>query len=246
MKKTLLFCTISMLAVFASCQREERSPLSESPEAPSVSARISTDFRAVLPGSSSKTAWDASTGIITWLTDDPVYVSNGSASMSLFVEEGGSSESALYSQEEVLEGTDFYAVYPFENAGFADQIFHSFIPSRQSYVKNGFATQTFPMVAVCDNHRRFAFKNAASLLRIETHSALTEGVRVASVTLLADQPMSGPISVDYAPGKNPEVTCEDGESAVTVVGPEEGIPFGETINVVVAPGNYGSPANFRV
>lgn len=235
MKKTLSFCIISILAVSVSCKQEEMPQLPES-----KAEHIHTGFRAALPGSSSKTALDMSTGLITWITDDPIYMTNGGSSMPLYVEEGGSTEAALYALEKVFEGNSFYAVYPLENADYSSGVFTSVIPSTQKYVKGGFATQTFPMVAICDKERRFAFRNAASLLRIETQTSLTEGVNISYVTVSSDNPMSGPISVNYALGQEPIVDCAGGENFVTIVGPDEGIPFGEAINVVVAPGDYSN------
>lgn len=240
MQKRFLIYTLLALAV--SCTKEA---VNHEPEEiaviPEQTGHVPTGFRATLPTTATKTAVDMSTGIITWLADDPVFVSNGSESMTMFVEDGGSTEAALYAREEVIEGSGFYAVYPAGNADYLSGVFHSAIPSTQIYTRGGFASQSFPMVAICDKSRNFVFRNAASLLRIDTSApSLLSGVRISSVTITADEAMTGEIAVSYSPGRNPEVDCSGGEKTVTVTAPEEGIPFGEPVYAVVAPGDYSN------
>lgn len=234
MKKLSLLYTLAAVAALASCQSKESVSETEKPI-----LHIPTGFRATLPGDSgAKTTVDMATGIITWIADDPIFVSNGSDYMTMYVEEGGSTYAELYAGEEVFEGNNFYAVYPAANAAYSNGIFQTAIPTTQNYVKGGFDTQTFPMVAICDNSRNFAFRNAASLLEIRPVSALFEDVTITSVTLTAEEPICGEISVSYTSGGEPVVDCSTGEKSVTVTGPEGGIPFGEPIYVAVAPGDY--------
>ena len=234
---------IAALAALPGCKREAM-PSAEPAGEPVPGKtdlnpeRITTGFRATLPGTPTKTAADMSTGNVTWVTDDPIMVSNGFAQMTMFIAQGGKTTADLYATEEVFDGSAFYAVYPQENGGYSAGIFQSAIPSVQTYAKGGFATRTFPMVAIADSRRNFTFRNAASLLRINTASTLLGDIRIKSVTLTADQPMSGGISVTYKAGEEPVVDCSSGEMQVTVDGPQDGIPVGEPIYAVVAPGDY--------
>lgn len=243
MRKTAILYTFAMLAVLPACQRAEEPTVEECPaemteEPVAGTSPIPTGFRASLPGPVTKTAADMTTGTVTWLTDDPILVSNGYDRMTMYVTEGGSTQAELYALDEVFDGNAFYAVYPAENAAYSAGIFQSAIPSVQHYVPGGFATQTFPMVSIADSRRNFAFRNAASLLMIEASSQLFEGVRISAVSVTADEALSGAISVNYTPGSDPVVDCGGGEKQVTVLGPDEGIPFGEPVYVVVAPGDY--------
>lgn len=235
---------IAALAALPGCKREAM-PVAESSGEPvpettdPVPARVQTGFRAILPGNVTKTAADMSTGTVTWVTDDPVMVSNGYGQMTMYVTQGGKTTADLYATEEVPDGNAFYAVYPQENGSYSSGIFQSSIPTVQAYARGGFSTETFPMVAIADSKRNFAFRNAASLLKINTSSDLSEEIRISSVTVTADQPLSGGISVLYQTiNEEPVVDCSTGENLVTVAGPEEGIPVGEPVYAVVAPGHY--------
>lgn len=241
MKKLFIYCTISLLAALVACNREPFVPETEdgNPLVDTVGERhVSTGFYASVPGAAVKTSVDMATGVITWQTDDPIMVSDGTNQMTMYVEEGGTTYAALYSTEEVLEGSDFYAVYPAQDAFYSDGVFQTKIPSVQSFKRGGFREGTFPMVAICDGKRHFAFRNAASLLRIDTSAELFEGCSITSLTLTADEPLAGTIGVNYTAGKEPVVECMEGESRITVVPDEENIPLGEPIYVVVVPGDY--------
>lgn len=248
MKKEYLLLIIASLAILFSCSRE--NPVVSVVEDTDIEAdhdnhegkRIDTGFRATLPGAAdTKTMVNMDSGIITWLTDDPIMVFNGSSQMSMFVSEGGSTTAELYANEDVLEGPSFYAAYPAEGASYVAGIFQVAIPTVQSYVRNGFATQTFPMVAHCDSKRNFGFKNAASLLRIVVTSEFVKNERISSVSVSANEPLSGVVYVNYpSPDEEPIVDSSAGEKSVYLSGPEDGIPFGEPIYVAVAPGDYSS------
>ena len=236
MKKYIHIYIIAILAVCAGCSREKLQVPGQEGGTPSV--RIPSGFTASLPTAGNKTAVNMGTGVVTWLTDDPILVATSSDQLVMYVEEGGSTSAALYAEEEVPEGASYYAVYPAGNASVNSGIFNSVIPGRQTYTPGGFASQTFPMVAIADGRRNFAFRNAASLLRLDLSGSFLEGQSISSVTLSASEPMTGAISVNYTLGNDPEVSVIEGVGTVTVTGPNDGIPFGEPIYAVVAPGNY--------
>ena len=234
---------MAILACSVSCSREEDLPFMEdrTPGPETALQHIPTGFSASLPAGRTRTAVDMATGVITWHTDDPVMVSNGSEQMTMYVDEGGSTTSGLYSTEDVFDGSSFFAVYPAEDASYSSGVFNSVIPTAQTYCKGGFSKETFPMVAVCDSRRNFQFRNAASLLKINSSAPAFEGLGILSVAITADEPLSGPVSVNYAsPGENPVVDCSGGEKTVSVTSIDGTIPFGEPVYVVVAPGDYNN------
>lgn len=238
MRKIYIFIIIALVALAASCKhevivREENVQVVVDPV-----PQGQTPFTVSLAEAATRTAVDIGTGRITWVSDDPVLVSNGSEQMTLYVIEGGSTTAGLYSEEELITGDTFYAVYPAEGGSFSGGLFSTVIPSVQNYVAGGFATQTFPMVAIADANRNLAFRNAASLLKLDIGSELFEGVGVSSIALTADKPLVGSLEVAYSLGMDPEVQLVDGERTLTIKGPEGGIPFGESVYAVVAPGDY--------
>lgn len=238
--QSIFYCAALLLAVYA-CRQEEVQPEPVSGEVPSAPAeKIHTDFTVSLPGAATKTAVDMSSGIITWTTDDPVMVSNGIDQINMYIEQGGSTQAALYALDASMSGNEFYAVYPARDAYYINGVFQAAIPTEQKYVPGGFATETFPMIAKCDQNRNFAFRNAASLLKIETSGELPEEEKIYSVTVTATEFLSGSIAVQFAENSTPLVECTDGSYSATVTAENGGIELGEPIYVVVAPGNYES------
>ena len=236
-KYSILFFGLLALA----CTREA----DEQTDAPE--RMILSGFTASMPGAedpSVKTMMvmdPSGQGNVVWTTDDPVFVSNGAESMTMFVEEGGTTRAALYSEQETIEGTDFFAVYPAEGAWYEGGIFTASIPGSQKYVPGGFSTEVFPMVALCDSRRNFAFRNAASLLKLTTVSSapLLQRSRISSITVSATEPLSGTVHVNYSEGKEPETDCSGGNS-VTINADGEGIAFGEPVFATLAPGDYSN------
>lgn len=237
---------IFLALLAASCTVEvplEDTPVVEEPSSP-AEMRIPTGFTASLPGSripATKTTLDLGadgTGTIVWTADDPVMVSNGSEMMTMYIEEGGSTQAGLYGKSELFDGTDFYAVYPASmHASYTEGVFSADIPVQQQYVSGGFDTETFPMVAICDANRNFAFRNAASLLALcpSAYDASLLGEALASISISAQQGIAGTVSVIYERGREPVVEYGD-ETTVTVSG--AGMRFGDPVYVVVAPGHY--------
>ncbi len=218
--------------VLASCAREAPAPM-----------HVATGFTASLPSGSpgSRTSMKmdgVGTGTLVWDTDDAVMLSNGSQTMSLYVEEGGSTTAALYARASLLDGTDFYAVYPSAStSGYESGVFTVEIPSSQNYVPGGFDRETFPMVALCDDKRNFEFRNAASLISVVPSSddSSLAGQAVARITITAAQNMAGTVSVAYEAGHEIETKCT-GTRSVSISG--DGLRFGDPVFFVVAPGSY--------
>lgn len=241
MKKSFLFCLTALAASLLSCQRKEDAITPIRPENSGEevqSQHIATDFRANIL--TTKTTVDMGTGTITWLTDDPILVSNGGQSMTLYVEEGGSTYAALYATDTVIEGNNFYAVYPATLASYADGVFLASIPTRQTYHEGGFSSETFPMIAVCDKRRNFSFRNVASLLKIVISSDDFKNLGITSITLTSDTPLSGVVSATIVDNGEIMVDSSGGEKTVTVDASGNPARIGEPIYVVVPPGEFGS------
>ncbi len=239
MKKTIIFCLVALSSAVVSCRMEEQKALPSGMECGETPSRhVATDFMASLPGAGTKTAVDMETGTVTWLKDDPILISNGSESMTLYVEEGGSTRAALYAAEEVIEGNSFYAVYPASAASYSEGVFMAMIPSRQIYAEGGFAPETFPMIASCDSRRNFSFRNAAALLEITVSSEEFKDMEISSLTLSSDDALSGLVSAIVTESSDILIDSSQGEKTVTVDATQNPVPMGIPIYVVVPPGDF--------
>lgn len=232
----LLAAFAASLSFLSSCSKAERA---DGEAVCGEAVKIDTDFSAWLPGAApqSKTSVDFSDGgKVLWTTDDPIMVSNGTQSSTMFIKRGGDTGSSLYTTGAVLSGDAFYAVYPATGASYEAGAYSSNIPLMQAWKDGGFADQVFPMVARAGTDRQLAFKNAASLLRILPTTTFYAGQSILSVVVSADQPLAGAITVDYPEDGVPAVNCT-GSKTVTLSAPA-GAPFGTSLYVVVAPGDY--------
>lgn len=238
MKKIALFSfsVCLVLSGLTSCNKVGTSETDAvAPGADDAVQKIETDFVAALPDRA-RTTVDLTTGLVTWLKDDPILVSNGTMATTMYIKQGGGTGSPLYTTGAIPTGDAFYAVYPAGGAAYDAGTFSSTIPVSQSYVADGFATEVFPMVAACGADRQLAFKNAASLLKIVPTTTFFSDQTIASVTVSANEYLAGAISVSYTQGGTPSVLCTGSKSAsITAVG---GLNFGTPIYMVVAPGSY--------
>jgi len=235
MKDNSLLLCFSVLAFLAGCTEVCETALPEESKPVQEETQTETGFRAVMPGGQ-KTIVDfvSGEGIVKWLTDDPVFITNGTQSSTYYIKQGGTTSSPLYTKGKALDGEAFYAVYPSTGADYDGTVFTASIPTSQTYAENGFGTKTFPMVAVCGEDRILNFKNAASLLKI-TPTADWTG-KISQVVVSAEKPLAGDITVSYQGGLTvPEVTCTGSKSVTVNCGDVE---MGQPIYVVIAPGSY--------
>ena len=109
------FCfTITVAILLTGCSRQEQAPVQV--QVPAEGEEVyDSGFKAYMPGAS-RTSVDIATGRVLWDDDDPIMVSNGSESSTLYVKQGGGTSSELYSQDKPLSGEAFYAVYPAASA----------------------------------------------------------------------------------------------------------------------------------
>lgn len=229
-----------MPLLLLSCSREARDPQS----LPSAGEHVLSGFTASLPGSpapAAKTSLNvdaAGIGTLLWDDDDPVMISNGTDMMTLYIEKGGSTTGDLYSESVLMDGNDFYAVYPSnESASYSEGTFTAGIPASQTFVPGGIARETFPMIAVADENRNFAFRNAASVIALVPASADESlmGAAISSISITSAQNIAGVISVNIGEGGVIETDCK-GSRNIKISG--AGMKFGDPVYIVTAPGQY--------
>jgi hypothetical protein len=234
MKHTNIFSFVMLMAaaVLSSCNKLENNQ-----DATASAPLVDSGFYAQMAAADdSKTTLEISSGKVLWETNDPIMVSNGTSTSEMYIKQGGSTGSSLYTSGAILSGNAFYAVYPSTGGSYASGVFHSTIPTNQSYVAGGFASQVFPMVAACGADRIFSFKNAASLFKIVPTSTDLSAANITGLSISADQKLAGAISVNYAQGGTPTVSCS-GSNTVNMTCPSP-VAMGTPIYVVVAPGAY--------
>lgn len=231
MKRTFLYGFV-LLAAVAGCSERPADDISTGEV--QQGEKIDTGFTALMGGATKTTVDFASgEGIVKWLTDDPVFITNGTQTATYYIKQGGSTSSPLYTDGKALDGDAFCAVYPSSGAAYEDGLFKASIPVSQTYKENGFNTRTFPMVAVCGEDRVLNFKNAAALLKIVPTADW--GGKLAQVVITAEKPIAGQISVSYDGSAAPEVSCSGSKTVTVNCGNAE---LGDAIYAVVAPGEY--------
>ena len=105
----LLFIAILSLCVYSCARTEAGDSYDTQPAGGQI--RYDSGFGAFIEGS--RTSVDFSDGgKVLWTTDDPIFVTNGRESKTLFVKEGGGTGSLLYGTGTPLTGDAFYAIYP--------------------------------------------------------------------------------------------------------------------------------------
>lgn len=230
----------ALLLLLLSCSREA----ADLQAPPSTAPHIPTGFTASLPGSgapTSKTSLDfdaAGTGTLIWNDNDPVMVSNGTDMMTLYIEKGGSTSGELYAESGLMDGNDFYAVYPSGfSSSYSEGTFTAEIPSSQSFVPGGIASETFPMIAVADDKRNFAFRNVASVIALVPASddESIRGADISSITISTAQYIAGSVSASFGEGGIIETECI-GSRSIQISG--AGMKLGEPVYIVTAPGQF--------
>lgn len=146
-----------------------------------------------------------------WVTGDRISVSNGTATALYQAAEGGSPTSDFTPVAEVLTGDHFTAVYP---ATLADGI----LPAQQTYAAGDIVDM--PMLAESGaDPTQLVFRPACGILRINVTTTL-ENAAVASVKLVADQPLSGTLVISngtlgVTEGTGTTLSCGDGVAVGT-------------------------------
>ncbi|MBQ1209506.1 MAG: hypothetical protein IIX64_03420, partial [Bacteroidales bacterium] len=109
MKHTNIFSFVLMAAaVLSSCNKLENNQ-----DATASQPLVDSGFYAQMAAADdSKTTLEISSGKVLWETNDPIMVSNGTSTSEMYIKQGGSTGSSLYTSGAILSGNAFYAVYP--------------------------------------------------------------------------------------------------------------------------------------
>lgn len=231
MKKIALF--ISAVLAVSSCVQPE-------PETADVSITAHT-----VP----QTRTSMSEGIdgmhdVLWTTGDVISVSDGYLE-GIYVTHQGGSSCAIFSPKtktNINFSTGVIAGYPAGNIFLGtpdiDEDIYITIPQVQKYTKESFAEATMPMVSDVAYEPVLNFHNAAGVIRLSL--AGNEEVSVSSVTLTADQQLSGDFC--YNPGQQiyKDDSAANGSKSITIEC-EEAVNVGKeavAFNIVVPHKTY--------
>lgn len=223
----IILAALPLLLLMAGCSKD--GSRTQQPQ----DTATDTGFLACLADTRTTVDFASGEGIVKWIADDPVFITNGTQTATYYIKKGGSTSSVMYCKGTALDGDSFLSVYPSTGASYEEGVLHASIPTVQTYVKDGFASQTFPMVAVCGEDRVLNYRNAASLLKIVPTG--WSGAKVSQITINAQVPIAGDLTVAYDGTTAPTVTCNGSKSVTVMCG---GIEIGEPIYAVVAPGTY--------
>lgn len=182
---------------------------------------------------------------VLWEYQDKVYVTNGLQSSKFINTSQGTSEVALL-EGELEEGTNYFAAYPYKmvTSSSTSSITVN-LPSEQTYCKDGIESETFPMVAQCENGI-FNFKNLCGIFVLQ----LVGDKTISSIIFCGkdsdenDMIVAGKgmIAMDYS--DVPILNLDDSATtSVTLICPE-GVALNRTtptmFHIVLPEGNYNS------
>lgn len=227
MKRFILF--ISILSII-SCQIEETTQLVNEGAIPmTFYAGIEmpsdeVDTKTILGGAAS----DPYRSIL-WEYNDEVYVTNETSS-SKFTNKAEESSSMALLEGELSEGAKYYAAYPFNIVSQYSSVgVEMILPSIQTYCKDGIASESFPMVAQC-NDGIFNFKNLCGIFVLQLLGEQT----ISSISFLATDANGnylnvagkGVVSMDY--GDSPNLDLSSSSVKSVILNCPEGVKLNKT------------------
>lgn len=182
---------------------------------------------------------------VLWEYQDKVYVTNGLQSSKFINTSQGTSEVALL-EGELEEGTYYFAAYPYKmvTSSSTSSITVN-LPSEQTYCKDGIESETFPMVAQCENGI-FNFKNLCGIFVLQ----LVGDKTISSITFCGkdsdenDMIVAGKgmIAMDYS--DVPILNLDDSATTSVKLICPEGVALNRTtptmFHIVLPEGNYNS------
>lgn len=194
--------------------------------------------KTILDGTSS----DALRNLL-WEYQDEVYVTNGSQSSKFTNVSQGTSAMALL-EGNLGEGADYFAAYPYDIVtGYSLDGFSIKLPATQEYYKDGISSDSFPMVAQCQDGV-FNFKNLCGVFVLR----LTGEETISSVTFSAKDASgkgipvagNGVVSMDYS--ENPTLLMEDTAGTSVMLKSSDGVLLSPskstTFHIVLPVGTY--------
>ena len=251
MKLTKLYAILLGLMLLAACSKTGEvassssagdEPLPPVPPVPEV--RYDSQFSVWSDATpmGTKLYFDTEDGnALKWTADDHILLCNQSGTWkSYYVKDGGDTHAWLYFDEGTadLSGTSFYAVYPYPGniCPYQDGVYSLVIPTTQTYTAGGFDPAAFPMVGTCGEVKALQFKNAGAVLAVRPMSGLSSSSKITAITLSANEALAGECSVTWDGSGDPSVSCTESTSVTLNCG--DGIDWGTTAYICVAPGTY--------
>ena len=246
MKRLLAYLTVALL--FAGCARElAPAPAATEPEGETMrfSATLEQDgTKAALTGSPS----DATRSMV-WQPGDAISVTNGKRVARFVSIEKTDSDCAEF-EGEVLEGTTYYAAYPYSSStSFSKDNFSITLPSEQKYVKDGVDAGSLAMVGKVSDGS-FNFMNLCGIFAFQLYgSAEITAINFSGYDENGDPvPVAGPATVDMSYTTAPRIAMADGavySLTVNCLGDDgKGVTLSAGtptfFHVVLPPGDYAS------
>ena len=214
MKKLTMISMAALLLLAVSCKKDKEQQIDGS----------GIGFRATVESheGDSKTHLDGVA--VNWDSNDEILVqSNTCAAGKRFVlvyEEGD--EAGFNPAETLPEGfysPNYTAYYPADMM----QTGTFTLPAIQTYKANSFGNGANPMIAVCNDNKKLAFKNICGLLKLQLYSETA--CRVRSITLIShkeNELLCGTGTVDWN-GDEPKLSLASGDGSLTLDCGAEGL-----------------------
>lgn len=213
-----IWTLIPVLALASACQNEQEAP--ESPVPSQSEETVSVFYATVESQETTDTKVYADAGLhVLWNADDRVSVFRRDTGNREYVFSGATGDNAGEFQEASTENTTpgealpyVYAIYPYA-AGTTvgtDGIIAYTFPAEQAYGENSFGQGANPMVAVTED-QFLSFKNAGTFLAVQLYGS---GISVSDITIRGNkgEKLSGPATIQMAPGGDPVVSMAEGAS----------------------------------
>lgn len=223
MKKYLYFMAAATVAL-AACTKEI------SPDEPQFSGKVIKALND--DGITSKTTL-ADDNEILWTDSDAVTAFVGTTkhtSASTAVSNGGKVATFTFNDLDSSAEVD-YLIYPADaNASISEGVVSTTLTTLQRIVPGSFANGA--NLAIAEGAEEVFFKNACSFLSVKVN-----GDNIHSVKLIADQPLTGEVTVNYNEG-NPIVAAKEGGKTANYVQLAGTFVSGGTYYFIVLPGSY--------
>ena len=217
MKKIISFILACVTFGVVGCSKSGEDVVSDAVTTDTVSAEIiDIDTKTSLDGVK-----------MTWCEGDALCVTvDPSVSSAPFdvpahrfdISSGTGTAQASFRSNEVLTGTNWSAVYPFDlcSVKSGEKYIYIDFPSVQEYVENGIADGIVPLYATGTNPANMKFTYGSGILRIKLYDAVSAvPVKVSRIEVTTDVPASGMMVV--TPGNSRFPFAHNGKSTQTVI-----------------------------
>lgn len=217
MKKIISSALVCMTVCIAGCSKSDGDVVSEAVTTDTISAGI-IDIETKTSLDGVKMTW--SDGDALCVTVDPsVSTTPYDVPVHRFdISSGVGTAQASFRSDEVLTGTNWSAVYPFDlcSVKSGEKYIYIDFPSVQEYVENGIADDIVPLYATGNDPANMKFTYGSGILRINLYDAVSAiPVKIKRIEVTTDVPASGEMVV--TPGNSRFPFAHNGKSTQTVI-----------------------------